>query len=63
MDLKYTYWKDDDFFIGYIDDYPQYKTQGEDRADLEKGLAEIYDWIMDVTLSVKEHKGVLRVAG
>jgi hypothetical protein len=62
MELKYTYWKDGDFYIGYIDDYPQYKTQGEDMADLEKGLAEIYGWIMDGTLAVKEHKGVLRVA-
>jgi hypothetical protein len=62
MDLKYTYWQDGGFYLGYMDDYPQYKTQGEDVADLEKSLAEIYGWIQDGTLAVKEHKGILRIA-
>jgi hypothetical protein len=60
MELKYTI--DDGFFVGYLDDYPEYTTLGEDLADFEKALLEIYSWIKDGTLEVKEHKGVLEVA-
>ncbi|MDR1047379.1 MAG: hypothetical protein LBL64_06365 [Treponema sp.] len=62
MELKYTYTMDDGFLVGYLDDYPEYTTQGEDLADFEKALLEIYNWIKDGTLDVKEHKGVLEVA-
>jgi hypothetical protein len=63
MNLKYTYWRDGNLFIGFLDDYPDRKTQGESLADLEVSLREIYGWIMDGTLPVKEHKGILQVAG
>lgn len=62
MDLKYTYEPDGKFFMGYLDDYPQYPTQGETIEDLEKGLKEIYAWIMDGTLPVESFKGVLQIA-
>jgi len=50
MEMRYSWWKEDDFYLGYIDEYPQYPTQGESLADLEKGLKEIYRWIEDGTL-------------
>jgi hypothetical protein len=62
MELKYTYWKEENFYIGYLDDYPERKTQGENIQDLENALKEIYGWIMDGTLPVKERKGILRIA-
>ncbi|MDR3356141.1 MAG: hypothetical protein LBO04_03025 [Spirochaetaceae bacterium] len=63
MKLKYTYVIDDGFYVGHLDDYPEYTTQGENLKDFEDALKEIYDWILDGTLEVKEHKGVLEVAG
>lgn len=36
--LEFTYWKDDDFFIGFLNDYPDYRTQGENKNDLIKNL-------------------------
>jgi hypothetical protein len=62
MELKYTYEQDGKFLTGFLDDYPQYPTQGENIQDLEEALKEIYDWIMDGTLPVEAHKGVLQVA-
>jgi hypothetical protein len=62
MDLSYSWWREDNFCLGYIDDYPQYPTQGEDLADLENGLREIYGWILDGTLKLKEQKGLLKIA-
>jgi hypothetical protein len=29
MELSYTYWKDEGWFVGHLDDYPDYNTQGE----------------------------------
>jgi predicted RNase H-like HicB family nuclease len=54
---------DDSFYVGYLDDYPEYPTQGETLEDFENALREIYGWIVDGTLTVKEHKGVLEIAG
>jgi predicted RNase H-like HicB family nuclease len=62
MELSYSWWKEDNFYLGYIDEYPQYPTQGEDLEDLEKGLVEIYNWIKDGTLKIKEQKGIIKVA-
>ena len=63
MKLNYTYTMDDGFYVGHLDDYPEYTTQGENLEDFENALREIYSWILDGTLTVKEHKGVLEIAG
>jgi predicted RNase H-like HicB family nuclease len=63
MNLNYTYTMADGFYAGRLDDCPEYTTQGESLADFEYSLREIYGWILDGTLEVKEHKGVLEVAG
>ena len=62
METRYSWWKEDDFYLGYIDEYPQYPTQGESLEDLENGLREIYGWIKDGTLKLKEQKGILKIA-
>jgi hypothetical protein len=62
MELHYSWWMEDDFYLGYIDEYPQYPTQGENLTDLENGLKEIYGWIKDGTLKLKEQKGILKIA-
>jgi predicted RNase H-like HicB family nuclease len=43
MELKYTYAMDDGFYVGHLDDYPEYTTQGEDIEDFEKNLLDIYE--------------------
>jgi predicted RNase H-like HicB family nuclease len=63
MKLKYSYVIDDGYYVGCLDDYPQYTTQGESIEDFEKSLKEIYSWIQDGTLEVKEYKGFLEIAG
>jgi predicted RNase H-like HicB family nuclease len=53
MKLKYSYVIDDGYYVGRLDDYPQYTTQGESIEDFEISLKEIYSWIQDGTLEVK----------
>jgi len=62
MELQYSWWKEGNLYIGYLDAYPLYPTQGESLEDLENGLKEIYNWIEDGTLKIKEQKGLLRLA-
>jgi len=36
--IKYTYWFDDHFYIGYLNDYPDYQTQGVSKEELIDNL-------------------------
>jgi predicted RNase H-like HicB family nuclease len=38
-------WEEEDAWIGYIQDYPDYWTQGETLADLEEHLRDLYQEI------------------
>ena len=40
--VKYVYWQEDGFWIGYLQDYPDYRTQGETLADLKDHLRDLY---------------------
>lgn len=40
--VKYVYWQDEDMIIGYLEDYPDYWTQGESLEELHKNLQDIY---------------------
>jgi len=36
--IKFTSWQEDDFFIGYLNDYPDYLTQGMSKEELAENL-------------------------
>ncbi|MDJ0687807.1 MAG: hypothetical protein QNJ41_04795 [Xenococcaceae cyanobacterium MO_188.B32] len=42
MKKKYIYWQDDDMWLGYLEEYPDYWTQGETEEDLKENLLDIY---------------------
>ncbi|MFW6359377.1 MAG: type II toxin-antitoxin system HicB family antitoxin [Chroococcales cyanobacterium] len=39
---KYIYWQDEDMLIGYLEEYPDYWTQGESLEELQENLLDIY---------------------
>jgi predicted RNase H-like HicB family nuclease len=39
--LKYTFWQDGDFFLGFLNDYPDYCTQGTSKKDLMENLKDL----------------------
>src|SRR5437870_3252859 len=41
--IRYLYWQDDDFWIGYLEAFPDYWTQGTSRDDLEVHLRDLQD--------------------
>ncbi len=36
--MKFTYWQDGDFFLGFLNDYPDYQTQGMSKEELVANL-------------------------
>jgi hypothetical protein len=40
--LRYVYWQDGSFWVGYLDDFPDYWTQGESLEDLKDHLRDLY---------------------
>lgn len=42
--ISYTYWKEKDgMYLGYLNNYPDHWTQGEDLEDLKTHLADLFD--------------------
>jgi predicted RNase H-like HicB family nuclease len=39
---KYIYWQEDDAWLGYLEEYPDYWTQGETLDDLLAHLKDLY---------------------
>ena len=39
---KYVYWKDEDMWLGYLEDYPDYWTQAETEEELKENLIDVY---------------------
>ena len=36
--LKFTFWKDDNYYLGFLNDYPDYQTQGLSKEELVSNL-------------------------
>jgi len=43
--IKFTYWKDGNFYLGYLNEYPEFGTQGKSFEDLKEHLKDI---ILDI---------------
>ena len=54
----YVYWQDGDMWLGYLEDYPDYITQGETLDELQLNLRDIYQELTSGNIP-----GVRRVAG
>ncbi len=40
---KYVYWQDNEMWIGYLEEYPDYLTQGISMEELKENLLDIYN--------------------
>ena len=59
MELEYTYWQDGEFFVGFLNDYPDDSTQGLTVAELEEALVEVYE----IKQEEKKHLAEIRKTG
>lgn len=40
--VKIVYWEEDSGWIGYVQDYPDYRTQGDSLDDLKQHLKDLH---------------------
>ena len=40
--LGFTYWQDGEMWLGYLDQYPDYVTQGNSLENLKEHLLDLY---------------------
>lgn len=41
--LRYTYWQDQEYFLGYLNDYPEYETQALSKDELVHNLKSLLE--------------------
>jgi len=62
MKAKYIYWQDEDMWLGYLEEYPDYWTQGETIEELEENLRDIYRELTSGTIPYVRRVAELEVA-
>ncbi len=40
---KYVYWEDQGMWVGYLEEYPDYMSQGESLEELKENLKDIFN--------------------
>ncbi len=55
--LRYVYWQDGQFWLGHLEEFPDYVTQGESLEDLQDHLRDLH-----TDLSGGQIPGVRRLA-
>ena len=41
-DVGFTFWQDGPLWVGYLDEFPDYETQGESLKDLKAHLSDLH---------------------
>ena len=59
---KYIYYKEEDMFIGWLEECPDYRTQGASLEELEENLKDIYKELNSENIPYAHRVGELRVA-
>jgi hypothetical protein len=54
--IGFTYWQDEEMWLGYLDQYPDYMTQGVSLDDLREHLLDLYnDLSSGLIPNVRQH--------
>jgi predicted RNase H-like HicB family nuclease len=59
--IRYIYWQEGSFWFGYLQDYPDYWTQGESFDDLKAHLKDLYRGVTSVKIPGIRKVGELAV--
>ena len=63
MTTRITFWKEaDGRYLGYLNDYPDHWTQGDDLADLKEQLRDLYQMFSTETIPGIRKEEELEVA-
>ncbi len=60
--VRYVYWQDEDMWLGYIEEFPDYMTQGETLEELRENLRDIYHDLTGGKIPGVRHVAELQIA-
>ena len=60
--VRIIYWQEDGGWLGYLEEYPDYWTQGETLDDLEEHLRDLYQDLTGGVIPGVRKVGELRVS-
>lgn len=61
-EMKYTWWKGDQFMLGFWNDYPDYMTQGTNKEELIENLKSLLADIESEKIPYIRHTESLMIA-
>ncbi len=59
---KYVYWQEEEMWLGYLEEYPDYWTQGESPEDLRENLKDIFQELSSGSIPGARRVAELEVA-
>ena len=59
---KYVYWQEEDMWLGYLEEYPDYWTQGESLEELQENLKDIFQELTSGNIPCVRRVAELEVA-
>ncbi|MEI7436017.1 MAG: type II toxin-antitoxin system HicB family antitoxin [bacterium] len=60
--MKYVYWQDGAMWLGYLEEFPDYMTQGESIGELQENLKDIHEEITSGNIPGVRHVAELQLA-
>lgn len=60
--MKFVYWKEDDMWLGYLEEFPDYMSQGESLEELKENLKDILKDLMSGEIPSVRRIAELQVA-
>lgn len=59
---RFIYYQEEEMFVGWLEEYPDYRTQGESMEELEENLRDLLQEMESGTIPCIRRVGELRVA-
>ncbi len=59
---KFTYFQEEDMLVGWLEEFPDYKTQGETLEELKENLRDLYRDLNSNAIPQVRHVSELDVA-
>ncbi len=60
--VTYVYWQDGDMWLGYLEDFPDYMTQGRTLEELQENLRDIYQEVTSGSIPAARRVAELQLA-
>jgi len=59
---RYVYWQEGDLWLGYLEDYPDYHTQGQTLEELQENLKDMFQDVTSGVIPNVKRVGDLQIA-